>query len=71
MGWIDSLSKRIDWIEDVERDNENQVMLKKKWLNIRAMEKRQLESRVKKNWKIRSKEWWSSKSNRENKEGRS
>ena len=42
MGWIDSLSKRIDWIEDVERDNENQVMLKKKWLNIRAMEKRQL-----------------------------
>ena len=36
------MSKRIDWIEDVERDNENQVMLKKKWLNIRAMEKKQL-----------------------------
>jgi len=26
----------------VERDNENQVMLKKEWLEIRAMEKRQL-----------------------------
>jgi len=33
---------RIDWAERVERDSENQVMLKKEWLEIRAMEKRQL-----------------------------
>jgi len=25
---VDSLSKRVDWAEGVERDNENQVMLK-------------------------------------------
>jgi len=37
-----SLSRRADWAEGVERDNENQVMLKKKWLEIRAMEKGQL-----------------------------
>ena len=42
MGRAESLSKRVNWIEDVERDNENQVMLKKKWLEIRAMEKGQL-----------------------------
>ena len=34
----DSLSRRVDWVEGVERDNENQVMLKKEWLEIRAME---------------------------------
>ena len=34
----DSLSKRVDWAEGVERDNENQVMLKKEWLEIRVME---------------------------------
>ena len=34
----DSLSRRVDWAEGVERDNENQVMLKKEWLEIRAME---------------------------------
>ena len=34
----DSLSRRIDWAEGVERDNENQVMLKEEWLEIRAME---------------------------------
>jgi len=33
------LSKRADWTEGVERDNENQVMLKKEWLKIRVMEK--------------------------------
>ena len=36
------MSMRIDWAERVERDSENQVMLKKEWLEIRAMEKRQL-----------------------------
>jgi len=35
----DSLSRRVDWIEGVKRDNENQVMLKKEWLEIRVMEK--------------------------------
>jgi len=29
MGRVDSLSRRVDWAEGVERDNENQVMLKK------------------------------------------
>jgi len=37
---VDSLSRRADWIEGVERDNKNQIMLKKEWLEIRAMEKR-------------------------------
>jgi len=34
----DSLSRRIDLAKGVERDNENQVMLKEKWLEVRAME---------------------------------
>jgi len=38
MGRADSLSKRVDWAERVERDNENQVMLKKEWLEVRAIE---------------------------------
>ena len=38
MGRTDSLSKRVDWAEGVEKDNENQVMLKEKWLEVRAME---------------------------------
>jgi len=38
MGRVDSLSRRVDWAERVERDNENQVMLKKEWLEVRAME---------------------------------
>jgi len=42
MGQADSLSKRKDWAKGVERDNENQIMLKKEWLEIRAMEKEQL-----------------------------
>ena len=40
MGQADSLSRRVDWAEGIERDNKNQVMLKKKWLEIRAMKKR-------------------------------
>ena len=42
MEQADSLSKTTDWIEEVEKDNKNQVMLKKKQLEIRIMEKRQL-----------------------------
>ena len=38
MGRMDSLSRRVDWMEGVEKDNENQVMLKKEWLEVRAME---------------------------------
>jgi len=30
MEQADSLSKTTDWIEEVEKDNKNQVMLKKK-----------------------------------------
>ena len=35
---MDSLSRRVDWTEGVKRDNENQVMLKKEWLEVRAIE---------------------------------
>ena len=38
MGKADSLSRRVDWVEGVERDNKNQVMLKKEWLEIKAIE---------------------------------
>jgi len=34
-------NKRADWAERIEKDNENQVMLKREWLEIRAMDKRQ------------------------------
>ena len=40
MGQADSLSKRVDWAKGVEKDKKNQIMLKKEWLKIRAMEKR-------------------------------
>ena len=36
------MSRRADWVEGVERDNENQIILKKEWLEIRAIEKEQL-----------------------------
>ena len=42
MGQADILSKRADWAKEVERDNKNQIMLKKEWLEIKAMEKEQL-----------------------------
>ena len=35
---VNSLSRRVNWVERVERDNENQVMLKEEWLKVRAME---------------------------------
>ena len=37
MGRADSLSRRVDWIERVERDNENQIMLKEEQLEVRAI----------------------------------
>ena len=39
---VNSLSRRINWIEGVKRNNENKVMLKKEQLEIRVIEKRQL-----------------------------
>ena len=41
MGRVDSLSRRADWAEGIKRDNENQVILKRKQLEIRAIEKKQ------------------------------
>ena len=41
MGRADSLSRKVDWAEGVERDNENQMMLKRKWLKIRAIDRKQ------------------------------
>jgi len=41
MRQADSLSRRADWAEEVERDNKNQMILKKKWLEIRAMDRKQ------------------------------
>ena len=38
MGRADSLSRRVDWAERIEKDNKNQVMVKKEWLEVRAME---------------------------------
>ena len=38
MGRADSLSRRVDWAEGIEKDNKNQVMLKEEWLEVRAME---------------------------------
>ena len=33
---------RANQIKNIENDNENQIMLKKEWLEIRAIKKRQL-----------------------------
>ena len=38
IGKADNLSTRVDWAERVEKDNENQIMLKEEWIEIRAME---------------------------------
>ena len=35
---MDSLSRRVDLAEGVERDNENQVMLKREWVEVRVIE---------------------------------
>jgi len=38
MGKADSLSRRLDWEVRVERDNENQTLIKPEWLEARRME---------------------------------
>jgi len=50
----DSLSGRVDWAERVEKDNENQVMVKEEWLEVRVMKQlvegpeREIVKRIKK-----------------------
>ena len=39
IGKADSLSRRPDWEVGVERDNEDETLIKKKWLENRRMEK--------------------------------
>ena len=38
MGKVDSLSRRPDWEVRVERDNENQTLIKPEWLEARRIE---------------------------------
>jgi len=38
IGKADSLSRRLDWKVRVERDNENQTLIKPEWLEARRME---------------------------------
>ena len=42
MRQVDGLSRRTDQVEGIERDNKNQVILKKEWLEIRVIKKEQL-----------------------------
>ena len=39
MGKTDSLSRRPDWKVEVERDNENKLLVKPEWLEVRRIEK--------------------------------
>ena len=39
MGKVDSLSRRPDWEIGVERDNEDETLVKLEWLEVRKMEK--------------------------------
>ena len=38
MGQADSLSRQLDWQIGIERDNKNSVLVKKEWLEVRAMQ---------------------------------
>ena len=38
MGKVDSLSRRLDWEVGVERDNEDQKLVKPEWLEVRKTE---------------------------------
>jgi len=38
MGKADGLSRRLDWEMGVERDNEEQTLIKREWLEARAAE---------------------------------
>jgi len=39
MGKVNSLSRRLDWEIGVERDNEDETLVKPEWLEVRKMEK--------------------------------
>jgi len=39
MGKADSLSRRLDWEVGVERDNENETLVKPEWLEVRRTER--------------------------------
>jgi len=39
MGKADSLSRRLDWEVGVERDNENETLVKPEWLEVRRIER--------------------------------
>ena len=39
MGKVDSLSRRSDWEVGVERDNEDETLVKLEWLEVRKTEK--------------------------------
>jgi len=38
MGKANSLSRRLDWEVEVEKDNENKMLVKPEWLEVRRME---------------------------------
>ena len=38
MGRANSLSRRLDWQVGVEKDNEDKVLIKKEWMEVRAMQ---------------------------------
>ena len=38
MGWVDSLSKQPDWQIGIERDNEDRVLVKKEWLEVKVIQ---------------------------------
>ena len=37
IGKADSLSRQPNWQKGVEKDNENRTLLKREWLEVRAM----------------------------------
>ena len=39
MGKVDSLSRRLDWKVGVEKDNEDETLVKPEWLEARRMER--------------------------------
>jgi len=39
MGKVDSLSRRLDWEVGVKKDNEDETLVKPKWLEVRRMER--------------------------------
>jgi len=39
MGKVNSLSRRLDWEVGVERDNEDEMLVKPKWLKVKRTER--------------------------------